>query len=181
MASIVGAQGIPQQLTSVTAGTWTTLFEPGEGWKASSMPKIWIQNTGADDLTVSLRITSKDIGGGIYEGDFLTDAKIAGSNRRSGLINNIPGSNPINFSHDMAPNVDGLQPGGHDSHSFEDFNGLTYTGRVDIDFFQGYTIHPLMKIEFKCNKSSGFIATLLPMAAVPMRTIVPKTGTGMKM
>lgn len=178
MPSKVGNKGVPQQLTSVTAGAWTTLFDPGADWLNSVIPKIWIQNTGADDITVSLRMTSLDMGDGVYEGDFLTNVKIAGSNRRSGLLNNIPGSNPINFSHDMAPNVDGLQPGGHDSHSFEDFNGLTYSGRVDIDFFQSYTVESVIKLEFKCDKASGFIATLLPSNATPMKTIVSKAGTG---
>ena len=180
MASQVGELGIPQQLTSVTAGTWTTLFAGSttRPAKNGTIPKIWIQNTGPADIKVSLRMTSNDLGGGIYEGDFLTDVFISGTDRRSGIINNIPGSNPINFSHDMAPNVDGLQPGGHDSHSFEDFNGLTYSGRIDIDFFQGYTMTEIVNIEFKCNRSSGFTATLIIMPAVPIKTIVPKAGSG---
>ena len=179
MASQVGDQGQPQQLTSVTAGTWTTLFDGGSLiWKSAALSSISVQNTGADDITISIKLVSTDVGSGEYDGDILTDVNIAGSNRRSGLINNVPGSNPINFSHDMAPNVDGLQPGGHDSNTFADFNGLTYTGRLDWTPFQMLPVMYTTKIMFKCNKATGFTVTAIPSATPEMKVLTNSAGNG---
>jgi len=181
MSSQVGDKGQPQQLTSVTAGTWTTLFDgasTAKVWLGAALSSLSVQNTGTSDITVSFRLLSADVGGGEYDGDLLTDVKISGSARRGGTLNNIPGSNPINFSHDMAPNVDGLQPGGHDSNSFGDFNGLTYTGRLDWKPFQMLPLLYTTKILFKCDTATGFIATAIPSATPEMRILTSSAGNG---
>jgi hypothetical protein len=179
MSSQVGDKGQPQQLTSVTAGTWTTLFDGASSvWLNAALSSLSVQNTGANDIKVSFRLLSADVGGGEYDGDLLTDVKISGSARRGGILNNVPGSNPINFSHDMAPNVDGLQPGGHDSNSFGDFNGLTYTGRVDWKPFQMLPLLYTTKIMFKCDTATGFIATAIPSATPEMKVLTSSGGNG---
>ena len=84
MSSQVGDKGQPQQLTSVTAGTWTTLFDGASGvWRNAALSSLSVQNTGTNDITVSFRLLSVDVGGGEYDGDLLTDVKISGSARLS--------------------------------------------------------------------------------------------------
>lgn len=179
MASQVGDKGQPQQLTSVTAGTWTTLFDGNStAWRNSALSSVSVQNTGANDITISIRFVSTDSGTGDYDGDIYSDVKISGSARRGGTVNNVPGSNPINFSHDMAPNVDGLQPGGHDSNSFADFNGLAYTGRLDWTPFQMIPLMSINKVMFKCDRSTGFIATAIPSKTPEMKILTNNAGNG---
>jgi len=179
MASQVGDKGQPQQLTSVTAGTWTTLFDASpDVWFGAALSSVMVQNTGTNDITVSIRFLTTDSGAGDYDGDIYSDVKISGSARRGGILNNVPGSNPINFSHDMAPNVDGLQPGGHDSNSFGDFNGLTYTGRLEWTPFQMIPLMNINKIMFKCDRATGFIVTAIPSKTPEMKVFTNAVGNG---
>ena len=68
MASQVGDKGQPQQLTSVTAGTWTTLFDGNSAtWRNSALASLSVQNIGANDITISIRFVSTDSGAGDYD------------------------------------------------------------------------------------------------------------------
>tara|TARA_R100001440_G_scaffold62987_3_gene83178 strand:- start:9736 stop:10296 length:561 start_codon:yes stop_codon:yes gene_type:complete len=186
MASTVGNRTIYQQLDTVTPNTWTDLIaRNGLPKKDMQISKIVIQNTGADDIQVSLKFVSRDIAPPNTEsdGEILTSYSISGSTRRSGLINNLSGTNPVNFSKPMAPHVEGGGLGGYDAHSFGDWNGLTYSGRKEIEFFENYTFSDLdiQSLQFKCDKASGFKATVILTIQARKVKMGGAGGTGVKM
>ena len=106
MASTVGNKSYYQELTSVTPNVWTDLLELDTTGNLKNLviPKLIIHNTGADDITVSVKLIMVDITATPNtesDGHILTDFKIAGSARRNGTVNNLPGTNPVNFSKPM--------------------------------------------------------------------------------
>jgi len=184
MASTVGNKTLYQELTSVTPNVWTDLLplDTSGNLKNLVIPKLIIHNTGTPDITVSVKLITVDIGATPnveQDGHILSDFKIAGSARRNGTVNNLPGTNPVNFSKPMAPHVEGIGPGGYDANSFGDWNGLTYSGRHEVDFYNSLPMQStrIIKAQFKCNVASGFIATLF--MGEPQQLIrTLKAGTG---
>ena len=180
----VGTESYIQQLTTVVAGTWTDLVPQSEIWKNKRITSIKIQNTGAADMTCSLKFMTclrncTDVPPEYAEAELISDAKISGTTRRTGA-GKPPGTNTINFSHPMSPSVEGQGVGGFDSATFEDFNGLTYTGEKEISFFNDYTtMNDWTKVQFKSDVATGFIVSVILQEPQNLRILTKGGGTSL--
>jgi len=168
--SNTGNKGFNQQLVTVTPNTWTDLLprdtnerRVNQNLRGLTINKLVIQNTGTDDITVSVKFISRDPQSphDEYEGEVISDKIISGSHRR-GSNGTTTANNLINFSKPMGRGVEGYGFGGHDANTIADWNGLTYTGVLEMDFVNYQLQFPNMQsVQFKANVGSGFIATLI--------------------
>tara|TARA_Y100001937_G_scaffold14776_2_gene20026 strand:+ start:44195 stop:44770 length:576 start_codon:yes stop_codon:yes gene_type:complete len=184
--SNTGNTGLNQQLVTVTPNTWTDLLPRDSArtnfLKGVTFNKIVIQNTGAADITVSVKLISRlpESPNTEFEGEIVSDKIISGSTRRSSNGISAGKNNIVMFSHVMSPSVQGYGNGGHDANTISDWTGLTYTGQIEIDFINYQLEFPdVQSVQFKSNVASGFIATLVLNKNV-QRIRMPAGSNGMK-